>query len=143
MTWHCKNVNLQLENYTLNSEALTFFTCLFLKHRSRVSYLHKYCTYYTLTSPTFCIQMRRTTLCSLVTSYSLLRCNLGSEGRLVIWLLASCSWFNYKSTNMCLRDLLRKLCVNLVLCGFGGVLSKQEEKAMECHTIALMATIAT
>ena len=77
----------------------------------------------------------------LVTSYSLLRCNHGSEGLLVIWLLASCSWFNYKSMNMCVRDVLRKLCVHLIPCGCGGVLSKQEEKAMERHTTALMAII--
>ena len=89
------------------------------------------------------MQMRRTTLCSLVTSYSLLHCNLGNEGLLVIWLLASCSWFDYKTTNMCVRDVLRKLCVHHNPCGCGGVLSKLEEKAMERHTTILMATIAT
>jgi hypothetical protein len=68
----------------------------------------------------------------------LLRCNLGSEGLLVIWLLASCSWFYYKSTKMCVRDVLRKLCVHLIPCGCGGVLSKQEQKAMDWRTTALV-----
>ena len=142
MTWHCSNVNLQLEeklNRTFCSTNLLYMFVFLtgLEHSARVSYPHKYSLYHTLTSAGFCIQMRRTTLCSLVTSYSLLRCNIGSEGLLVIWLLLMVRLQKYE--HVC-SGCTRKLCIHLIPCGCGGVLSKL---AVDRHTTALMATVVT